>query len=66
MRQIGWMVATLTALATGQAPTDDNIYILTNVRNADHKGTVATPQSSRWTSRRTVQPPRTRTISTPT
>ena len=24
------MVAALTALATGQAPTDDNIYVLTN------------------------------------
>jgi hypothetical protein len=26
MAQVGWMVAILTALAMGQAPTDNNVY----------------------------------------
>jgi hypothetical protein len=37
MAQIGWMVPILTALATGQAHANDNIYILEN-------GTQCRPQ----------------------
>ena len=43
MRQIGWMVTALAALVTGQAPTGNNVYTLSNGTKCQPQGNDSNP-----------------------